>query len=130
MCAALLVVDDNRDMLALLTGIFTDEGHQVTATETIEAAVTELLDREYDLIIADSMHPVWDPDLPVVKELKSAAPLTPIVLFTAHRLTDTADPKRAGLEAVWPRPIELEVLLASLNAALDRNGLGSARWVC
>ncbi|HEY9868370.1 MAG TPA: response regulator [Candidatus Obscuribacterales bacterium] len=114
----LLIVDDDRGLLALLEDWLTSEKHEVTAVHNGTAAWNQLETQEYDLIVMD-----WDlPDVPgidIVTRFRAAGGITPVIMLTGH--TSVAD-KEAGLDAgandYLTKPFHAKELSARIRAVL------------
>jgi DNA-binding NtrC family response regulator len=118
----ILVVDDERDFVQMLSLRLTDIGHRVEAAYDGREAlsVLEQADIEPDVVILDIRMPVMD-GVSVLKEIKKQFPLVEVILLTGHGAVDTAV---AGLKAgafdYVLKPAVFEELLEKLEAARQR----------
>ncbi|MCK4851938.1 MAG: diguanylate cyclase [Candidatus Omnitrophica bacterium] len=120
--AEILVVDDEQDMLKVLSMILSDAGYDVfTATSGKEALskVEELLP---DLIVLDIMMPDMD-GMEVKTELNRNSFLSGIPVIFLTGLNDLSDKMKGfgfGIDDYITKPFESEELLARIASALDR----------
>jgi len=114
----LLLLDEDALLLASLGDVFKFDGYQVTLVKTIKESVVALQTDRYDVIIADSLKHLWEPTLPTVRELRLAAPKTPIILYTAHSQAESLNLAGEGLTAVWTKPADMDMMLESLRTVL------------
>ena len=80
-----LVVDDDREIRVLLSRVLEDYQWKATAVDSGETALTTLEDRSFDLIFLD-LHLEGKPSLKGLKELRSYAPLLPVVVMVRSDL--------------------------------------------
>lgn len=117
-----LVVDDEKDLVDLITYNLTRNGYQVLASHNgIEAL--QLAQRELpDLIVLDLMLPGLD-GTEVARRLK-ADPTTaaiPIVMLTAKsEETDVVVGLTLGADDYVTKPFSVKILLARINSVLRR----------
>ena len=81
--ARLLVVDDDADMLRLLSMRLTAAGYQVTAVTSAESALTQLEIEHPQLVLSDVRLPGRD-GLQLFDEVRKRHPTLPVILLTAH----------------------------------------------
>ncbi|WP_433498210.1 response regulator transcription factor [Sphaerimonospora sp. CA-214678] len=115
----LLVVDDEPNILELLTASLRFAGFDVvTASTGAEAMLAAERDRP-DLIVLDVMLPDMD-GLAVADRLRGAGPRIPVVFLTAR---DATEDKIAGLNKAddyVTKPFSLEEVIARIHAVLRR----------
>ena len=123
-----LVVDDERDLVDLITYNLKRNGYEVLAAGDGNAAL-EIAQRELpDLIVLDLMLPGID-GTEVARRLKGDARTAgiPIVMLTAKsEETDVVVGLTLGADDYVTKPFSMKILLARLNAALRRSDAGSA----
>ena len=81
--ANLLLVDDDPDLLKLLSMRLTAAGHRVTSVESAEAALTQLAVARPQLVVSDVQLPGRD-GLALFDEIRKRHPALPVILLTAH----------------------------------------------
>jgi two-component system phosphate regulon response regulator PhoB len=118
----ILVVDDEQDILELLTYNLAREGYQVTGALTGEDALNKIRSIAFDLILLDLMLPGID-GLEVTKSLKNN-PKTrkiPIVMLTAKgEEADIVTGLELGADDYITKPFSPRVLIARVRAVIRR----------
>lgn len=124
----LLLVEDEKKIVAFLRRGLREEGYAVDVASDGEQADDLASVNEYDLIILDLMLPKVD-GLSVCRTLRQRRVDTPILMLTAR---DTVTDKVAGLDAgaddYLTKPFAFEELLARIRSLLRRkSGVGAVR---
>jgi two-component system alkaline phosphatase synthesis response regulator PhoP len=118
----ILVVDDEEDILELLTFNLTKEGYDVSSASTGEEALSVARTESPDLILLDLMLPGMD-GLEVARRIKGE-PSTkniPIVMLTAKgEESDIVTGLELGAHDYITKPFSRKVLVARLRAVLRR----------
>ena len=118
----ILIVDDDRGVLALIETILTGERYRILTASDAESA-QRVLDREPERVLAILLD--WDlPDISgieLLSRIKSRTDLAdvPVIMVTGM---DTPEQTRAGIEAgayyYLTKPFDRSVLLSIINAAV------------
>ena len=104
--AHLLVVDDDADMLRLLTMRLTAAGYRVTAVTSAEAALTELQLRRPQLVLSDVRLPGKD-GLALFDDIRTLHPSLPVILLTAHgTIPDAVEATERGVFTYQTKPFD------------------------
>ena len=124
--ARLLVVEDDANILELLSASLRFAGFGVTTATSGSAAVDAARAERPDLIVLDVMLPDLD-GFEVIRKLRGGGTRTPVVFLTAR---DTTEDKIRGLtlggDDYVTKPFSLEELTARIRAVLRRtSGAGS-----
>ena len=94
--ARILVVDDDADMLRLLSLRLKAAGHDVVAVGSAEAALAQLDIARPQLVLSDVRLPGRD-GLALFDEVRARHPSLPVILLTAHgTIPMPSRPRRAG----------------------------------
>ena len=120
--SAVLVVEDEKHLADGLRFNLEAEGYDVETVSDGESALSLFLDRgqRYDALLLDVMLPGKD-GFAVASELRAAGNFVPVLMLTARgRPEDVLRGFEAGADDYLPKPFELSVLLARLNALLRR----------
>jgi two-component system alkaline phosphatase synthesis response regulator PhoP len=120
--SAVLVVEDEQHLADGLRFNLEAEGYIVDAVSDGETALSLLLEkrRNYDALVLDVMLPGKD-GFTVAAELREAGYFVPVLMLTARgRPEDVLRGFESGADDYLPKPFELSVLLARLNALLRR----------
>ena len=128
-CADLLVVDDEPMVREVVTSYLERDGHRVTVAPDGAAALRELIQRRFDLVVLDLMLPTVD-GWRVLRELRARSN-TPVILLTA-RGEEEDRIRGLGLGAddyvvkpFSPRELALRVTSVLRRAAPDEAGAAS-----
>jgi two-component system, NtrC family, response regulator GlrR len=124
--ATILLVDDDADLLRLMTMRLTAAGHAVQAVASAEAALAHLAVRLPSLVITDVRLPGLD-GLQLFDEVRSRHPSLPVILLTAHgSIPDAVEATTRGAHAYLTKPFDGKELLDKINQALRVNAPGPA----
>src|SRR4029078_8265041 len=86
---SILVVDDEAGVRASLTGILGDEGYQVEAVDSGEAALALLEGRRFDLLLLDVWRPKTDGRAPLSR-VRAMDPEVAVLMISGHGNAATA----------------------------------------
>ena len=129
MMAKLLIVEDEAHIASGLRYNLEADGHEVTLKDNGEAALAELEadPAQVDLVVLDVMLPGID-GFTVAARMRANGWLTPILMLTARgRAEDVLRGFEAGADDYLPKPFELSILAARINALLRRHAWQVAR---
>jgi two-component system, OmpR family, alkaline phosphatase synthesis response regulator PhoP len=119
----ILVVDDEEDILELISYNLVRDGYQVMTAASGEVALAKARQEQPDLILLDLMLPGMD-GLDVYRELrkKDATNQIPIIMVTAKTEdTDIITGLELGSDDYITKPFSPRVLSARVKAVLRRN---------
>jgi len=118
--AQILLVEDDPELSALVSGRFSSSGYEVVTAETGREALDRVAERVPDLVLLDVMLPELD-GIEVCRRLRAEHPLLYIIMLTAR--SDELD-RVVGLEVgaddYVTKPFSLQELLARVRAGLRR----------
>jgi two-component system, NtrC family, response regulator GlrR len=116
--ARLLVVDDDADMLRLLSMRLGAAGYHVTAVGSAEAALSQLDIERPQLVLSDVRLPGKD-GLALFDEIRGRHPSLPVILLTAHgTIPDAVEATRRGVFTYLTKPYDAKELLERITQAL------------
>jgi two-component system response regulator GlrR len=116
--ARLLVVDDDADMLRLLSMRLNAAGYQVTAVASAEAALSQLDIERPQLVLSDVRLPGKD-GLTLFDDIRARHPSLPVILLTAHgTIRDAVDATARGVFGYLTKPYDARELLEKIAQAL------------
>jgi len=122
--ARLLVVEDDPNILELLSASLKFAGFDVSTATSGSSAVSAAKDRRPDLVVLDVMLPDLD-GFEVIRLMREGGTRTPVVFLTAR---DATDDKIRGLtlggDDYVTKPFSLEELTARIRAVLRRTTTG------
>jgi len=119
---SVLIVEDEKHLADGLRYNLKAEGYEVQSVGTAEEALALLLDRrtDFDVLVLDVMLPGMD-GFTLASRLRSQESFVPILMLTARgQAQDVLRGFEAGADDYLPKPFELSVLLARINALLRR----------
>ena len=120
--SAVLIVEDEKHLADGLRYNLKAEGYEVDVASTAEQAYSLLVDRQpsYDVIVLDVMLPGMD-GFSLASQLRSQGHFVPILMLTARgQAEDVLRGFESGADDYLPKPFDLSVLLARINALLRR----------
>lgn len=116
----ILIVDDERDFVEMLSLRLADEGHRVRSAFTGHEGLTALDQAECDVVILDIRMPGMD-GITTLKAIKSRHPVVEVILLTGHGTIDTAvEGLKSGAFDYVQKPANFGELLDKLAAARAR----------
>ena len=122
MTHSILVVEDEKHLAAGLKYNLKAEGYDVETVSTAEEALVLLNDdkKRFDVLVLDVMLPGMD-GFSLASRLRGHGQFVPILMLTARgQAQDVLRGFEAGADDYLPKPFDLAVLLARINALLRR----------
>ncbi|RYX89012.1 MAG: response regulator [Comamonadaceae bacterium] len=114
----LLVVDDDADMLRLLTIRLSAAGYRVSAVGSAEEALAQLEVERPQLVLSDVRLPGID-GLALFDEVRRRHPTLPVILLTAHgAIPDAVEATARGVFTYLTKPYDAKELLGKIQQAL------------
>ncbi len=114
----ILVVDDDADMLRLLSMRLNAAGYQVSAVGSAEAALAQLSVERPQLVLSDVRLPGRD-GLSLYDEIRQRHPSLPVILLTAHgTIPDAVEATARGVFGYLTKPYEPRELLDKIAQAI------------
>ena len=120
--SSVLIVEDEKHLADGLRYNLKAEGYDVETAGTGEEALTLLFDggKTFDVLVLDVMLPGID-GFSLASRLRSQGQFVPILMLTARgQAQDVLRGFEAGADDYLPKPFDLAVLLARINALLRR----------
>ena len=115
-----LVVEDEVNILKLMTIRLTKSGFNVFTAENGEQALSVVKKEDVDIIIADVMMPVMD-GFEMIENLRAEGKNIPVILATAKEsLEDKKIGFNLGADDYMVKPIDHEELVLRIKALLKR----------
>ncbi|MBS1159829.1 MAG: two-component system response regulator GlrR [Proteobacteria bacterium] len=117
--AAVLVVDDDEDILCLLTMRLKARGFRVTAASSAEEALARIAVDPPRVVVSDVCLPGRD-GLALFEEIRATRPTLPVILLTAHgNIPDAVDATSRGVFGYLTKPFDSQTLLEKIDQALQ-----------
>jgi DNA-binding response OmpR family regulator len=120
--STVLIVEDEKHLADGLRFNLEAEGYEVETAADGEAALALLLEggARFDVVVLDVMLPGAD-GFHVAAELRRSGSFVPVLMLTARgRPEDVLRGFESGADDYLPKPFELSVLIARINALLRR----------
>jgi len=120
----ILVVDDEKDMLALLMRIITEKTeHDVIAENDPVKAVALMEQEPFDVVITDLKMPKMD-GIALLDHARRIQPSAAVIMMTAYATIETAvEATRKGALDYITKPFRKERILLTIRRALDWQAL-------
>ncbi|MCB1914776.1 MAG: sigma 54-interacting transcriptional regulator [Rhodocyclaceae bacterium] len=132
--ARVLVVDDDPDLLRLLTMRLAASGYEVSTAASAAAAEAQLASQRPDVVVSDVRLPDRD-GLSLFADIRRQHPSLPVILLTAHgTIPDAVEAIGKGVFAYLTKPFDSQLLREKIEHALSlspqRQGsaCGDERW--
>ncbi|AGP77509.1 two-component system response regulator GlrR [Alteromonas mediterranea] len=117
----LLLVDDDKSLLRLLTIRLEGEGYDVTAVEDGQSALRKLQNDSFDVVLSDLRMPGLD-GLSLFEEIMGIRKDIPVILMTAHgTIADAVAATQRGVFGFLPKPVDHDELRTLLQKALSQS---------
>jgi len=114
----LLVVDDDADMLRLLSMRLNSAGYRVSTAGSAESALAKLQIERPQLVLSDVRMPGQD-GMALFSEIRQRHPSLPVILLTAHgTIPDAVEATARGVFSYLTKPYDAKALLDKISQAL------------
>lgn len=113
----ILIVDDEKNYLTILSAILEDEGFEVLTAQGGQEALEIHKTSDLDLILTDMKMPLMD-GIQLLENLKSVDPDLPVIMMTAHGTVDKAvEAIQKGAYTYVLKPFDNERLIIYVKKA-------------
>ena len=124
--AHILVVDDDPDLLRLLSMRLSGAGYRVTACASAEEALVKIAMERPQLVLSDVQLPGKD-GLALFDAIRVQHPSLPVILLTAHgTIPDAVEATSRGVFTYLTKPFDGKALLDIIANALAMEGASEA----
>lgn len=121
---SILIVDDDKNMLEVLSLRLEAEGYTVTATAGAQDALKMVEDALFDLALVDLKLAGSDNGIDLMEKLHQVAPEMPVIILTAYGTIDTAvDAMKRGAYSYLTKPFNRRELLLQIKNGLEKSSL-------
>ncbi len=115
----MLIVDDNTDLCKNLADILEDRGMVVRMAHDGCNAIAAIQVEDFDLVLMDIKMPVMN-GVEAYRKIRETKPDTPVIMMTAFTTDELVrEALREGVHAVLHKPLDLEVLLTTVESSRD-----------
>lgn len=121
----ILIVDDEPDILELLSNFLTYEGYQITTESRGQEAIDLFRSEPFDLVITDIRMPGMD-GVEVLKEIKQLDEDVEVIILTGFASVDSAvrTLRQDGAFDYLTKPLEdIDALIYTIDRALEKRRL-------
>lgn len=116
-----LLIEDDRELVEMLTGLLREEGYLVEAVTDGQRGLHAVLTKPYEILIIDRMLPGID-GLDLLARLRRKGVATPVLVLTAlGTVADRVAGLDSGAEDYLVKPFAVEELLARVRALCRRH---------
>lgn len=116
----ILVIDDDLETCKFLTEIFAEEGWQVTASQSADAARNAVANTRFDLIVSDINLGGRTTGVALLKEFKTISPVSEVILISGFGTLETAvEAVREGAFDYISKPFNVNEVIATARRALN-----------
>lgn len=119
----ILLVDDEKNILKVMSASLKKEGYEVETVSSGEEAIGRIGTNRYGLVITDYKLPGLN-GLDLLQELKGKNPDLPIIILTAYGTIEKAvEAMKKGASNYLTKPLNLEELTLVVRDAIERHAL-------
>jgi len=123
--AKVLVVDDNVDLLKLISIRLKPMKFELRTATSAEEALSILSLWRADLVISDLQMPGMS-GIDLFEQINVKDPLLPVIILTAHgTIPDAVEATQAGIASYLTKPFDSEALLEQIKLALVTSGFSN-----
>ncbi len=118
--ARILLIDDEKNILKVISALLKGEGHEVVAFERAEDGLRFLENNPVDVVITDKMMPGMD-GLEFLRAAKSRTAGTAFMIITAYgSIEDAVNAMKAGADHYLTKPIDDKELIEKIDYLLKK----------
>ena len=122
MKSKIMLVDDDPDLLRLLSIRLQGAGYGVTAVESAEAALSQVAVSSPDVVITDLRMGGMD-GMALFESLQKKHPALPVIILTAHgTIPDAVAATQRGVSGYLTKPFDGKALIDQVEKALQFGG--------
>ncbi|MGD9158032.1 MAG: sigma-54 dependent transcriptional regulator [Desulfobacteraceae bacterium] len=120
----ILIVDDDKNMLEVLSLRLESEGYNVSATSEARKARDLVKNTLFDLALVDLKLGDSANGIDLMKKLHQTVPEMPVIILTAHGTIDTAvEAMKQGAYSFLTKPFNRRELLLQIKNGLEKSSL-------
>ncbi len=113
-----LIVDDDGGVRQAMADVLADEGYEVMVAPNGQRALEQLTAHVPALLVTDLEMPEVDGER-LIARVRQQHPALPILVLTSRLVIDARrEAERLGVQGYLNKPIDIEVLLERVRAAL------------
>lgn len=117
-----LLVDDDPDLLHLVSVRLEANGFEIAATDSAETALAKLPQFRPHVVVTDLRMPGMD-GMELFQEIQKMDYRLPVIVLTAHgTIPDAVAAAQEGVFAYLVKPVDAKILLDSIRRAITQTG--------
>ena len=121
--AKLLIIDDEKSIIDLLSVVFKKEGYSVSAALSARKALSLIDEQDFDLILSDIKLPQMS-GMDVLKYVKKNKPFVPVVMITAYgTIKQAVEAFKLGAVDYIVKPFDIDELKLVVAQGLEKSRL-------
>lgn len=119
----ILLVDDNEDLLVILSSVLEGEGFEVAVANNVNEALKLIAAQRFDVLLSDLQMPDAGDGLTVVSAMRHSNPKAVTFILSGYpQMDNAAKAILLQMDEVLTKPISPELLVKAIN---DRLSLGA-----
>lgn len=119
----ILIVDDEKSLLDLLSRVFVKEGYRVETTTSAARAIEIIEKEDLDLLIADIRLPEMS-GMDILKRCREIRPDVPVIMITAYgNMKQAIEALKMGALDYIIKPFDIEELKITVAKGLEKRRL-------
>ena len=117
----ILVIDDSSFQRKIISGILTENGHQVIQAVNGKDGIEQVEKEEPDLILTDLLMPEYDGHW-VIEQLNARKSTIPVIVLTSDiQKTTEKRCRELGVVAFLNKPVDKNIVVSAVRNALQRS---------
>lgn len=125
----ILIADDDKNILTLLTAVLSREGFSILTAGDGAEALDVFLDRHIDMLICDEMMPNLSGN-ELVREVRKMSRELPVIMVTAKdAIGDKGISFESGVDDYMVKPVDCDELLMRVRAVFRRAKIRTDRKI-
>lgn len=126
MKAEILLAEDEKNHLEVLKSMLDSENFSLTGAKDGVEALTELREKNFDLLITDVLMPKMN-GIELVKESRKIQPNLPVIIITGFADLELAmEALNLGAEGLFRKPPDRDKLISKIKQCLEKRRLREA----
>jgi two-component system response regulator GlrR len=122
----ILLVDDDADLLLLISMRLKSKGYEVASVNSGEKALAQLPVFRPHVVVTDQRMPGMD-GMALFEAIQKRQPHLPVIVLTAHgTIPDAVDATRRGIFSYLVKPFDANILLDNIDKAFQQSGYQQA----
>jgi len=119
MAEKVLIVDDDKDFLAIMAERMQNRGMEVATVESAAEAICMLEDESFDAVLLDLMMPEMG-GIEALQIMKRKQPEVQVIFLTGHpSVSKGVEAMKLGAMDFIPKPVDLRELTEKIKQAKD-----------